>query len=1414
MIVKRFRAKRLSTVALVVTSTLGFAVQSHAELPSVRSRHGTPITPAAAWTYYGAVTTNTQSTAAWATRPVEIKTLAQSLGSSTLSSTDYADAVNRYIQSNIRVELRFGLSKGALGALVDQSGTPFDQAQLMVELLREAGISASYNVGTVTLSAVQFGAWSGLVQPTTVDSNNLVSAFTVDMRAACEVLADGSIPSNLGTASGCASLSGALSSVQIAHIWVTANGHNYDPSFKGHDIWQQNPNLLSAICGSAGGCGTALASSLGAGGATSITNPSYSNLTQTLQSQGITAEQWIRSLSQSALTHVTLEQVIGGRRLRPAPAGYIAPPYTIAGTQYTWTGNIPNQFRTAATISVPGAFAPTFYLDETAGRRIVLSTYEADGQNAADLTLNLEQLVLAQGSLPSNPNSPAVPIVISLNHPYANAELGTAGAPGSYQDETETLTSRLDLYVKNGIYSGHQAYSIILQAGNSGPSAEAFMAELIRSPLRISPPSGTATWGNANSGLTKCNELLPYSMGAVVPFRNEAPYNAKLAAEYTLLNDLIGNVNSVRFETHHLIGYFSNTSDFDNSGRYAGQIKASNVVGGVSASAMAFDKTVEQGAEGAANAIFGAIEGSAINQIETTWTSGTATDLLKVHAQSTSTFLLATPTTWAGISGSLSGYSSDLINFASQYASAGYNLIIPQSAPVSGTINGMTFNDPRSGFFAWKPGFGRVAAIDFLLGKGAGGSENQDPVKPITEATKKPSAQKITMYTPEADVTSGRLNIDFKPDLTAGSADFPYGLAMHRSYSSDAQPNGPCIQLIPPAGISPTTYSTHYTIDYDHVIPIPGWTTNWDWSASYISDVPRALGSLKAIDAAPRIAAALGLSQLVQSSGSAINSTLALALGAQALVDQFALNSVKVSVGAKSESYLLAADGITYLSEPWSPKRLVRTGNAPLSSGWLDINYYDYRGAAVQLVDGDGSITKFQQFGGVTLSKSYATVNGGSITPLLYIGPDVYSNRLRGVSKQRVSEPTVNLDMSLTVPPTDLMLQSGDLSWGQGGGVNQIRNSVGRTLKLYGFMSYTPSMTAEAAANGDGEFWQSDDGRFLKYSSNGSIILGSVVGAVGIWSGFFPSIPLTSLSLQFVVTEAKIRETLGYFNPNPIQSPIGLLSTITNSTNVGNADLSITYNNMSKVANTKDALNRQRTLYPAAMFDETWKFGKSIDATGAVTSILGDRFGKSVSTLDPIGRQSTATYTNGGQELNATAPEGLQTVNKYDLRGNKIEARQIAKPGSGLADLVTQYFYVEGASVDVCVNQITCNKLSYVIDPNHNRTDFTWDPSTGEMLTQTGPADSAGMRPMTTYGYSSFTGSDGVSFLLLSSKQEKVDATRNKTTTYEYDPNNHWVLKSVTESGDGVSYRSCFSTDAAGNVLSKTQPRANLTSCP
>ena len=97
---------------------------------------------------------------------------------------------------------------------------------------------------------------------------------------------------------------------------------------------------------------------------------------------------------------------------------------------------------------------------------------------------------------------------------------------------------------------------------------------------------------------------------------------------------------------------------------------------------------------------------------------------------------------------------------------------------------------------------------------------------------------------------------------------------------------------------------------------------------------------------------------------------------------------------------------------------------------------------------------------------------------------------------------------------------------------------------------------------------------------------------------------------------------------------------------------------------------------------------------------------------------------------NTNATQGPYSEYTYDLEGNLTETRTVAKSGSGLADIVTTAQFPTS-----CSNFKTCHKPVWIRDANNNQTDYTYDSTHGGVLTETGPAVSAGVRSQRRYTY-------------------------------------------------------------------------------
>ena len=124
----------------------------------------------------------------------EIRDLAASLNHNPVK-------IYEYVRNNFEYEPYYGSLKGAQETLWEQKGNNFDQASLLIALLRVSNIPARYVYGTIELPTEKFMNWVG--------------GFT-NATTAVNFAASGGIPVS-GLMSG-----GKVAKVRMEHIWVEA----------------------------------------------------------------------------------------------------------------------------------------------------------------------------------------------------------------------------------------------------------------------------------------------------------------------------------------------------------------------------------------------------------------------------------------------------------------------------------------------------------------------------------------------------------------------------------------------------------------------------------------------------------------------------------------------------------------------------------------------------------------------------------------------------------------------------------------------------------------------------------------------------------------------------------------------------------------------------------------------------------------------------------------------------------------------------------------------------------------------------------------------------------------------------------------------------------------------------------------
>jgi RHS repeat-associated protein len=310
------------------------------------------------------------------------------------------DRIYEFVYNAIQVEPMFGLQKGAVGAYVNRSGTPFDQAELMVKLARAAGYSARYRYGPITLTGTQFQAWMG--------TNNAA--------AARRILQDGGFPNDVvGTTTvTSATFLSVWPEVQIGGTW-----YQFNPAVKSH-VWYSPADFKTLMGYDRTAMRTATGSLVTAGTVPQYTGTTGGQLSTLLTTKATTLA---TALSGSTYSQLAPEEVLGGSRITQISrtAQRLTSLPEAQGGSATWTGEVPNPFRvqiTATAWSASGTpTATSQYGDEYYAKR-----YRISPDPVTDYI-----------GLPTGEHNGKVSI--ALNHPYpANT--------GAYADQTYTVLNQ------------------------------------------------------------------------------------------------------------------------------------------------------------------------------------------------------------------------------------------------------------------------------------------------------------------------------------------------------------------------------------------------------------------------------------------------------------------------------------------------------------------------------------------------------------------------------------------------------------------------------------------------------------------------------------------------------------------------------------------------------------------------------------------------------------------------------------------------------------------------------------------------------------------------------------------------------------------------------------------------------------
>jgi RHS repeat-associated protein len=264
--------------------------------------------------------------AAAQTPSTEIVELARALKNS-------PDLIFEYVYNNIDTLPQYGSLKGPLGTLLDGKGTAFDQAELMVALLQQAGYSAAFVVGQIERSAGDLTNWLG------TDTSLGGAKFT---------LGSGGFPATMLESGG------VLTGARFGWAWVQVNiggtSYVFDPSTK---VYARSNGLTPAAMATALGYDkpTFISRALSGSSTTlaSITGVNRSNIRSDLTDHSTKLAGYVRANNFAAAT----TDIIGGTSITPLSVG----------TQHRDTA-LPYQYGSATIYSsIPSALRTTLKLE-------------------------------------------------------------------------------------------------------------------------------------------------------------------------------------------------------------------------------------------------------------------------------------------------------------------------------------------------------------------------------------------------------------------------------------------------------------------------------------------------------------------------------------------------------------------------------------------------------------------------------------------------------------------------------------------------------------------------------------------------------------------------------------------------------------------------------------------------------------------------------------------------------------------------------------------------------------------------------------------------------------------------------------------------------------------------------------------
>lgn|GEM_PF-1214590 len=1131
------------------------------------------------------------------------------------------DRIYQFVHNSILFEPQFGLHKGADGVLLDGSGGSFDQAQLMVELLRTSNIQARYVFGTVNLTGA--------------DAKSILRVDTG--RQACILLATAGTPAtiNNGTTS-CANLGATLSDVQMLHVWVEAfiddQWYAFDPSLKtttkitGVDLWAAADTSASAAWSNVSSGVSVSGGDLNGVNATHIENDMVA-YAMALQTNLINNH-----------TEKSLKQLTGGWeivRTEAAPRNITLPRQASVSTR--WTGDVPTPYRATLRLQAAG-FDHVFDLPSIYGWRTQAQFRDGVLRVAVRKKEHLDADAAAyfadelDGGLSINPcdgvhvfcaNVPGQHppdgrrLTMTIDHPYAARKTGAPTANlGTFGDET----------VVKQLQAGKRADILLRTAGGNGGRKAAWAAAY--DPIQqhrivpagrdfdqcyLKPPvwnPDLERWEWHVDSPSDCDEAtgvdwrywVPDSAYGNGPFATGEVAVAEMGTRKdSLLNGwtdlfdgtvaILEPLSGARIFHQHSIGVAlttgDNVLDIETSVGIAanGADQPHHILSALAALAVT-EEALALSQSGMERPSF---KGSPFQVITAPRRLATGTGLKVLTAPGSTTSLPA-------------DVNADTKDRIEAYLTKGYSVV----ATTTGGVNAFLARRNDGSEQAWiiRSSAEETGHANPLIAfrKGAE-QETPNPVDYLGKAESRRIAANVAgSLLGAVDLRTGTLSFSEGAELSIGQGDFPYSLSFSRSYVSTGPMEGT-------SGLG------------------MGWTHNWESSVSHAMDVGTLLPQAGTETAAPMLMAAM--IALEAGRADTLQAAVVSGIALDFLQEQVATNIVTVSGGGQSSRFVRMVDGSW--RNPASPTESIAPASAPfIGADTREINWTLADGSVMAFrdVENPSTLSTSTNLHGVATSWTFPT---GVVITLTYGGgTDTNTPALESVSNNLGA----TLTFTHTQTPTQAMIEHCP-TMGDPQACHEALSGGGRLTKVqagpdeinFEHLTYCPQFVNFCAF----QLYSAQRPGLRKRIYTYGFPTGGLATAV---------FPMDYQQVLTQVSDEGVTTPRARFDWRAVGGQVAPY-----------------------VAEAFDAQNRKTVYYPS-----TFTYSAAKDATDAVIRQTYDDDGRLVTAADAMGRTSRARYDGAGRSSWMQTPWGDTTEFTYDRLGNLRERKQspLANCATGL----------------------------------------------------------------------------------------------------------------------------------------------------